>query len=676
MVTLIVIMVFSEVSSAQEQEEKAKGPEAFELGEVIVTEEKPVVNLATTVSEVTAEDIEARGAETVADALQLIPGVKIDAGGKGEQKVRIRGFAQNQVKVLIDGVPAHESFYSTVDLSNIPVDAVEKITVVKGATSVLYGPNTLGGVVNIITKKGGKEPYTDLTTGWGDYSSSRYIFNHGGMTGKFNYWFTYGYRDSDGYRLSDDFNEHGRFGIGTDTNEDGGKRDLSNYIKRTLNFKIGYEPTADSKTYLSFDYHNNERGHPPEVGRYWAFTKWDQWHLNLVNESKLTDIISIRSRAFYVDHEDEITDVSWDAEHQTNPNQKWFEKSHYDDYSVGGEFQTLLDFGPASNVRAGFSYIKDNNKQQDYYDAETTSVWKFGDPAGWQPEEEYENDTWSFGLEDEIQIMEGLSAVVGASYDYWKPRKENYPDPNVEKQDSKDSFNPQAGLVYNAAADTILHGSVGKKTRFPTLWELYSSPDTGGGNPSLDPEETINYELGAEHYFTDTIGVSLTGFYSDVSDLIVRYKDGKNWKVQNVADATLQGIEATFDWQITREWIFGANYTYLNARDEEKNRTLPYNPRHRINVDTRYEFPFGLTAAVQASYTQRQYEYVTVGSTEEARKYSDALLFNGRLSQSLVEYYGVGSELWLELDNIFDQDYDEGRPMPGRNFMAGVTFRY
>ena len=100
MVTLIVIMVFSEVSSAQEQEEKAKGPEAFELGEVIVTEEKPVVNLATTVSEVTAEDIEARGAETVADALQLIPGVKIDAGGKGEQKVRIRDSPKTRSRCL------------------------------------------------------------------------------------------------------------------------------------------------------------------------------------------------------------------------------------------------------------------------------------------------------------------------------------------------------------------------------------------------------------------------------------------------------------------------------------------------------------------------------------------------------------------------------------------------
>ena len=662
--SFIFIVLVANFSLAQEEK---NGFAVFELGEIVVTANRESVSLSTTVTEVTEKDIKAMGAQTVADALDQISGVDVRTGGKGQSFVYIRGFEQEDIKVLIDGVPAQETYFGSLDLSLIPVDSIAKITVTKGASSVLYGANTMGGVINIITKKGGKEPITEFITSFGDYDTRNYIFNHGAAAGNFNYWFTYGYRESDGFRLSGDFDEENEHtGTGSDYNEDGGRRDLSDYIKKTLNAKIGYEPDKDTKLYLSFDYHNNERGCPTEYSRYWAFSRWNQWHLNLVGEKTFNKLLTIKARGFYVDHEDTIVDVSWDSDHQTV--KKWFEECAYDDYSVGGELHAYLDFGKLSFLKIGFNYIKDNHKQRDYLDGNSIDVIKGWDISGWQQEEEYEADTYTFALEDEIKPMESLSFVFGVSYDYYDP-KEAHGQP---LPDSIDTINPQGGVVFDLTDDTILHASIGKKTRFPQLKELYSKH--AGGNPDLDPQKTICYEVGAEHHFTTSLKWSISCFYNDIDDMIEQETIGGEKVYVNTGKVRMQGVETALDMNITDGFRVGANYTYLSTRDKKNNdRELEGRPRHRLNFDLCYQFSFGLSTNLQASYTQRQFEY----DDDEIRKCSDFLLINARISQNLVRFWGIGSELFVEVSNIADKDYDEGAgPEPGRNFLSGLTLRY
>ena len=573
-------------------QEANKSAEVFTLGEIVVSTNKEVVTLATTITEVTEEDIKAQGAQTVAEALDLIPGVDVHTGGKGQAFVRIRGFEQEDVKVLIDGVPAHEAYFGTLDLSLIPVDSISKISVTKGASSVLYGANTMGGVINIITKKGGEKPVSEFTTSFGDYGTRNYIFNHGAKAGDFNYWLTYSYRESDGFRLSSDFDKNNKHtGIGTNYNEDSGKRDLSDYIKRSINAKIGYEPDEHTKVYLTFNYLNNERGCPTEYGRYWAFSQWDQWHINLVGEKKFNELFTVKARVFYVDHDDTLTDVSWDTEHTTG--KKWFEKSAYDDYSTGGELQTFFNFGKYSFLKAGLNYIRDNHKQRDSLDNNCKSVQKGWDQPGWQKQEEYEADTYTFALEDEIRATDRLSFVLGASYDYFDPQEAyNQPLPV-----SIDTVNPQAGMIFYLTDDSSLHASVGKKTRFPQLKELYSKH--AGGNPNLDPQKTISYETGASHNFNESITCSLAYFYNDIDDMIERVERDSEKVYVNIGEARIQGIETTLDMRILDNLQAGINYTYLSTMDKENNHELEGRPRHRLNTDLRYRFPFGLSAYLQ-----------------------------------------------------------------------------
>ena len=663
---IVSVIIFISTPLPAQEEDKSSG--VFTLGEVVVTANKETVNLATTVTEVTKEDIKAQGAQTVAEALDQIPGVDVHVGGKGQFFVNIRGFDQEDVKVLVDGVPAHEAYFGTLDLSLIPVDAVSKISIVKGASSVLYGANAMGGVINIITKKGGKEPVTEFTTSFGDYNTRNYIFNHGAQAGKFNYWLTYGYRESDGFRLSDDFDkDSNRVGEDSDYNEDGGRRDLSDYIKRTVNAKVGFEPDNDTKIYLSFNYHNNERGCPTEYNRYWAFSKWDQWHINLVGEKRFNELLTVKIRGFYVDHDDRLTDVSWDEKHTTG--KKWFEKSEYNDFSAGGEMQARFDFGSLSLLKAGFNYIKDNHKQKDFLDDDCAGVQKGWDQPGWQPEEEYEADTYTFALEDEIKATDRLSFVLGVSYDYFEPKKaHDQPTP-----DNMDAINPQGGVVFYLNDDTTLHASVGKKTRFPQLKELYS--EYAGGNPDLDPQEAVCYEVGAEHYFAEFFKCSISCFYNDIDDMINKEKrDGESIYV-NIGQARMQGIETALEMNMSDRFSVGANYTYLSTADKENNdRELEGRPRHRLNLDLRYRFHFGLCANLQTSYTQRQFEYDD--RNNETRKYQDFFLVNAGISQNLGSLWGVDSRLFARASNLTDKDYDEGQPMPGRNFLAGLTLIY
>ena len=108
----------------------------------------------TEITEITAEEIEATHSRTIAEALSHAPGITVTTGRKGAPTVNIHGINQNKTLVLIDGVPYYETTYGSLNLDSIPTDNVAKIEIQKGVSSVLYGPNALAGVINIITKKG------------------------------------------------------------------------------------------------------------------------------------------------------------------------------------------------------------------------------------------------------------------------------------------------------------------------------------------------------------------------------------------------------------------------------------------------------------------------------------------------------------------------------------------
>lgn len=670
---LLLAGVFLVTTQSFADDEKTDS-RVFDLGTVLVTAKGGKVDLATTVTKITSEDMDVQGAQHVADAMYFSPGIDIYHNPKGDAKFSLRGFGDDAVKVLIDGVIVHEAYTGSISLDQFPVDAISRIEITKGASSVLYGPNTLGGVINIITKKGGKEPFTQFTASFGENNTQNYILNHCGSVNKFNYWLTYSFRSTDGFELSDDFDPNNpRTGVGSEYNEDGGTRDLSDYTKRTLNAKIGYDVDANSRIYLSFDYHNNEKGCPTSKNRYWAFSEYDQWHLNLVGEHDFSDLLFMKARLFYVDHQDTLEDVGgWDANHVTA--KKWFETSAYDNFSTGGELQAYLDFGKYSLIKMGFSYLKNNSKQVEFYDNDTLSVIRGWALPGYQPEQEYETDTYSIAIEDEINATDKLAIVIGVSYDWFDPQKAyDQPPPGTA-----DAFNPQIGLVYDATDSLSLHASVSRKTRFPQLNEMYS--EHLGGNPDLDPKKNTLYEVGAKKVFSNIFNGSIAVFYNDIKDDIDQLPDpvtGDDIYV-NIGESEIKGLEMTLNADTPCGLYAGINYTYLLA-EEKANDNAPTLDvegiaKHKVNLDLRYALDFGLSAYIQASYINGIVEYDNTGNKVEL---DDYYLFNAKVVQQIRRFGKLDSRFFAEIKNIFDKDYDRGTgPNPGRSFLAGLTLTY
>ena len=647
--------------------ETRKSGEVFDLGDVLIMGKGDEINSITSTNIVSGDDIEMQGFQTTADALESVPGVDVQVGGKGQSTLKLRGFDQRDVKVLIDGVPAHEAYYGSLDLDQIPVDAIAKIKVIKGASSVLYGPNTMGGVINIITKKGGEKPYTSVTTSFGENNTQNYIVNHGASVGQFNYWITASHRTTDGFELSNDFDPNNpRNGIGTDYNEDGGTRDLSYFTKNTLNTKIGYEYDDTSKLYLSFDYHQNEKGCLTESQRYWEFTDWTQWHASLAGEHDLTDIVSVRGRVYYVDHTDTLEDVSWDASHTTS--KKWFEQSAYDDYTLGGEAQVYLDFGDTSLVKIGASYMKDNHVQQDFYDATTMGAVTLG----WQPEEEYEVDIYSFGIEDEVRLFKRLTLNGGVSFDIHDPVKAY----GGLTRDSVETWNPQAGASFDVTKELKIYASVGKKTRFPQMQELYSN--LAGGNSNLNPQQTIAYEIGASKRFGSAIDFSVAAFFNDIEERITTQKVGGVKQYINKGESEIKGLEAQLNIVTPWNLDLGLGYTLLSSEDRADS-TSPflkseYVPEQKLTIDARYAFDFGLSASFQAMYTGDQIEY---DNADNEVPLDDFWICNARLNQNFKISDKITTDIFLEAKNIFDKNYEEGHgPYPGRSFLVGLKFSF
>ncbi len=332
---LISSLLFAEtrtVNAGEQNDTENKSDEyqAFTLGEAYVTADKiPAAQEVAITNEISAEDIKATNSKTIAEALAFVPGIRVSTGRKNEPSVQIHGMDQSKILVLIDGVPYYETKYGKLDLNEIPVDNVARIEVNKGAASVLYGPNALMGIVNIITKKPTEKPSAEAIVEASNNNTSRVSVSHGMKAGVFNYWLNYGHQESEGWRMPDDFNPR----IGTITKKPGGTTQAvlengsrrNNYDYKTNSFwaKLGIDPNPGSEYYVNFHYIEKEKGDPPSLlgGQIFSskpafssvfdrITKYDDWGVDISGQQKVIDQLILKAKLFYHKHIDDYTSYS------------------------------------------------------------------------------------------------------------------------------------------------------------------------------------------------------------------------------------------------------------------------------------------------------------------------------------------------------------------------------
>jgi outer membrane receptor protein involved in Fe transport len=688
-VVLVLVSLFCiNACWAEEVAEQAqKQYEVFDLGEIFVTAEKPpaVQDVAVT-TEVTQEEIKATNSHTVAEALRYVPGVVVSTGRKNEPNVEIRGLDQSKTLILIDGVPYYETNYGKLDLNQIPVDNIAKIVVTKGGASVLYGPNAFAGVVNIITKKAAEKFSAEALAEIGDYGNYKLSLSNGMKVGIFSYWLNYIHEESDGWRMSDDFEPR----VGTimyrlpgppqfvDTIlEDGGTRNNSDFKRDSFSAKVGLEP-KDGEYYLNFYYIDREKGMPPSIDSNTVFlfrpafsqfarmTRYDDWAIDLSGQQQVLEQLTLKTKLFYHNHIDDYTSFS-DPEYEDE-----VAVSTFKDHSMGG-FITA-DYLPVEwdILRVALRYNVDSHKERD------DDYLPFADRTSY---------TGSVALENEFNQLKNFSLVVGASYDFFNITKaeinvvddngnfleqESLEEPNIMKQ-----LNPMIGATYTLSESTRIFGSIARKVRFPTLQQLYSGRS---GNPDLKPENTVNYTLGVAQSFSKNVRGELALFYHDISDYITRDAPSVLGVYENFAKISLAGFELTGEVTPMKALSIRAAYTFNSARDRSPGRVTDnvlYIPEHKIDVGAYYVIPYIITRLdLTGSYVGKTYGQLPtiVDPDEETIQNDDYFIMNCRISKVFLKNY----EAYLAVNNIFDTDYEPeiGFPAPGRNFYVGLTARF
>ena len=616
---------------------------AFDLGKIVVAkDEEAIFGVPSTVG-VKAEDIENRNSQTVDEALDFIPGVRVTVGQKNEPYVMLRGFNQDDALILLDGIPIASPYYGYVDLNQIPVENIAEIKVVKGVASALYGANTMGGVINIITKKPKELPYLELNTGHADNDTHYYTLNYGIKTEQdFSFWISGGYRESDGFELSEDF--------AAQRNEDGQRRENSFYEKSSVSLKLGWE--KEKYNLIAFyNYIDNEKGIPPHVSssnpRYWRFTQWERWMAALAGEYEIANNFSIKGRIFYDKYDNTLKSYD-DASYTTQfNNSSW--RSIYDEHSVGGSIYLFFHPDDIHFLKGAVNFKKDVHKEQDDLD---------------EPWEDYAIRTYSFGLEDEITLSEKLLLSAGISYDLFDQIK-TY---TAATGDNVDSFNPFLQINYSLTPETLFYCLASKRTHFPTINQLYNNTS---GNPDLKVQRNINGELGVKHDFKQIATVELNYFYNHLKDLIDRAS--RNDPFLNTSRAVFKGAEANMHTKIGKRFSGRLGYTYLDARDKSPGllgRTeeeLQYVPKHKTDFELKIIADFGLAFNLLGSYIGKRYYY---NSNNEQHKLGGYFVGNAKVSQVFFKNW----EGAIFIENIFDRNYqeEEGYPQPGRNFLFSI----
>ncbi len=227
------------------------------LGEVVVTAHQPVIEQAGNIEEVDRKQIGRRAARSLDEAIDLLPGVHVRVGGNGTPRVDVRGMRTRHVKLLVNGIPFNSAADGQFDPTIIPTDWIERIKLTKGVSSQLYGDGALGGVINVVTRRGEGPPAAQLNIEAGDLGARRYHGTFAYGTDSADVFVSIGEQRRRGFRLADEF-----FAAPF---EDGDQRLNSDLRRDSAYFAGTYRPSASWEFGLTLQYLDGEHGIPTGI---------------------------------------------------------------------------------------------------------------------------------------------------------------------------------------------------------------------------------------------------------------------------------------------------------------------------------------------------------------------------------------------------------------------------
>jgi iron complex outermembrane recepter protein len=649
------LIVIAFASTAQSDPSKSDSIQfeknVFRLGEVIVT-----ARLPTAFGAVGIQKIEAYNKLDVSTALNLLPGVNLSkVGARNESVVLLRGFDLRQVPVYIDGIPVYVPYDGYVDLGRFTTFDVSKISVSKGFSSIVYGANTMGGAINIISRKPLKKFELDARAGLISGDGHRLSLNVGSNLGKFYLQGGVSQLKQDYYPLSGKFEPV--------PNEDGDERENSYREDNKYSIKFGFTPKASDEYAISYTKQDGAKGNPEYVGsdplqrpRFWRWPYWDKESIYFISTTGITKTSSITTRLFY-DKFKNLLSAFDDNKYlkQTRPSSF---NSYYNDNSYGGSAEYNNELSRQHQLKAAVHFKQDRHRENN---------------AG-EPVRTFKDYTASVGVEDIYRVSGKFTLLPGISVNHRNSKLAqdyNAQTKQITAFPDNDNYaiNAQLGAVYALTDDEKINASIARKTRFATVKDRYSyRMGAAIPNPDLKAETALHLEAGynATHgKLTTTTNL----FYSHITDVIQQVNNVQPnvFQLQNAGKAEFYGAELSLNYAILKGWTGTAQYSYLH-RENISNKELKFidAPEHKILIASGYEYKNLASLVANFEYNSGRY------STSYGINAGDFAIINISVNAKLYRWISLQGGL----NNLFDRNYaiSEGFPEAGRNFFINLIF--
>ena len=613
---------------------------SLELGEVIVTatkQERLAKDAPAAVTVITSEDIEKSGVSTVAGALKGIPGVTVyDKYGDGiGADIVLRGnyhagHSYGYTLILVDGVSMVSPDTGSVYLDMIPLSNVERIEVVMGPGSALWGGNAVGGTINIITKEPSPESIAKLTTKFGEYGMKHHSF-YGQIMG------------------DEGWAEDLSFALSAESKESDGWRTNSGY----------------------------------DIENYWINVSKDIESL----DANLSLTFSSSDR--YKESPGKISQAMWDANDLTSP-RTTVDNYCYGDYDV--DYQRLVfkkEIGESSRIKANLhNYAKDYEIYHSTYfaisdadsfgggllyefalgphsfilgtDLERSKIeaWKVDDASDYridwsdiQRHTKTDVDKYALYAQDNWKIFEPLEAIFGLRWDKAEFDNEAIVSSTTGTSDM-DGWSPKGSLLYKVNDNLNVYTSIGRAFRIPQPYYLYTSSKA---NSNLNPEKATTYEIGTKYSLPD-LAASLSFYISEIEDLIV--KNAADTQYINVGETEHKGIEGALAYRIMEGLVANLNADYTRAevkknpsKTSTEGKYLHKVPSWKVSLGLDYTHPEGFFASLAGRKIGEWYM-----DDLNARTYNGYFVADAKLGYK--RDFGKSEVKWsVGCNNLFDKKY-------------------